>query len=109
MITQIIDIDDKNYEIIIGQNQYENDTIIKNASQNDLWFHLENLSGPHFILKSNGDLIPKRYLNYIGTLFTTYKNKLSNHYTVIYTDVKNVKLTSQPGKVIVSKTKKIYY
>lgn len=109
MKIESINIDDKNYEIIIGQNQAENDNIIKNANQNDLWFHLNDLSGPHIILKSNGDLISKRYLNYIGTLFTTYKNKLPNHYTVIYTDIKNVKLTSQPGKVTVSKTKKIYY
>lgn len=109
MKIESINIDDKNYEIIIGQNQAENDNIIKNANQNDLWFHLNDLSGPHIVLKSNGDLISKRYLNYIGTLFTTYKNKLPNHYTVIYTDIKNVKLTSQPGKVTVSKTKKIYY
>lgn len=109
MITQIVDIDDKNYEIIIGQNQLENDNIIKNANHNDLWFHLDKLSGPHIILRSKGDLISKRYLNYIGTLFTNYKNNLPNHYTVIYTDIKNVKLTSQPGRVNVSKTKKIYY
>jgi len=104
-----IDIDDKQYDIIIGQNQLENDNIIKNANQNDIWFHLDKTSGPHIILKSNGDIISKRYLNYIGTLFTTYKNKLPNHYTVIYTDIKNVKLTSEPGRVIVSKTKKIQY
>lgn len=109
MKIETIDIDDKKYEIIIGQNQLENDNIIKNANQNDIWFHLDNLSGPHIILKSNGDIISKRYLNYIGTLFTTYKNKLPNNYTVIYTDIKNVKLTSQPGRVTVSKTKKIYY
>jgi predicted ribosome quality control (RQC) complex YloA/Tae2 family protein len=109
MKIETIDIDDKKYEIIIGQNQLENDNIIKNANQNDIWFHLDNLSGPHIILKSNGDIISKRYLNYIGTLFTTYKNKLPNNYTVIYTDIKNVKLTSQPGRVNVSKTKKIYY
>ena len=104
-----IDIDDKQYEIIIGQNQLENDEIIKRSNQNDIWFHLDKKSGPHIILKSNGDIISKRYLNYIGTLFTTYKNKLPNNYTVIYTDIKNVKLTTQPGKVIVSKTKKIHY
>ena len=109
MKIETIDIDDKKYDIIIGQNQLENDNIIKNASQNDIWFHLDNISGPHIVLKSNGDIISKRHLNYIGTLFTNYKNKLPNHYTVIYTDIKNVKLTSQPGRVIVSKTKKIYY
>ncbi len=109
MKIETIDIDDKKYDIIIGQNQIENDNIIKNANQNDIWFHLDNLSGPHIILKSNGDIISKRYLNYIGTLFINYKNKLPNHYTVIYTDIKNVKLTSEPGRVIVSKTKKIYY
>lgn len=102
-------IDDKEYELLIGENQNENDLIIKNSRQNDIWFHLQNMSGPHFVLKSNGDCIPKRYLNKIGSLFPNYKSGLSYHYNVIYTSIKNVKLTNIPGKVIVSKTNKISY
>lgn len=107
-IEQLI-IDERIYDIVIGQSQLENDIIIKQSQQNDIWFHLDKLSGPHIILRSNGDEIPKRYLNYIGSLFPQYKHGLSKHYTVIYTTIKNVKLTSTPGKVTVSKTKKILF
>jgi predicted ribosome quality control (RQC) complex YloA/Tae2 family protein len=100
---------DKEYNLLIGENQKENDTIIKSSQQNDIWFHLEKISGPHFILQNNGEIIPKRYINYIGTLFREYKSNLSNRYSVIYTEVKNVKLTDTLGTVNVSKTKKISF
>jgi predicted ribosome quality control (RQC) complex YloA/Tae2 family protein len=62
--------------LFIGKNQYENDQLIKNSAQNDLWFHLDNLSGPHFVLQTYGYDIPKRILNYIGTLFREHKKGL---------------------------------
>lgn len=102
-------VEDKEYDLLIGETQDDNDTIIKMSNQNDIWFHLENISGPHIVLQSNGDIIPKRYLNRIGSLFPFYKNGLAKHYTVIYTDIKNVKLTHVKGKVHVSKTRKISY
>ena len=100
---------DKEYTLVIGQTQKENDIIIKSCNQNDLWFHLDKLSGPHFVLKNNGDKIPKKYINYIGTLFREYKSNLPNRYTVIYTEIKNIKLTDTLGMVNVSKTKKISF
>jgi len=108
-ITIYISENDKEYNLVIGQTQKENDTIIKSSQQNDIWFHLEKISGPHFILENNGDKIPKRYLNHIGTLFREYKSKLPNRYSVIYTEIKNVKLTDTLGMVNVSKTKKLLF
>ena len=40
-------------------------------------------------------------------MFPNFKSNLSNRYTVIYTEIKNVKLTTTPGQVNVSKTKTI--
>lgn len=102
-----IEENDRNYTILIGTVQYENDQIIKNSDQNDTWFHLDNISGPHIILKNAGDKIPKRYLNQIAGLFQQYKTNLPNKYNVIYTTVKNVKLTKVPGQVTVTNTKLI--
>lgn len=99
----------KSYTLFIGNNKYENVEIIKNSSQDDLWFHLDNISGPHFVLQTGGDLIPKRYLNHIGTLFRDYKNGLPSRYTVIYTEIRNVKLTNVVGTVIPAKLKYIKY
>lgn len=104
-----VEENDKTYTVIIGTNKYENDQIIKDSDQNDIWFHLNNMSGPHIILKNGGDKIPKRYLNQIAILFQQLKLKsnLSNKYNVIYTTVKNVKLTNVPGQVTITNTKLI--
>jgi predicted ribosome quality control (RQC) complex YloA/Tae2 family protein len=100
---------ERNFDILIGKNQKENDNIIKISNPNDIWFHLESISSPHIILITEDLVIPKRILNYIGTLFAKYKNNLPNRYNVIYTEVKNVKLTNVLGTVIPRNTKTIKY
>jgi predicted ribosome quality control (RQC) complex YloA/Tae2 family protein len=100
-----VDENDKEYNILIGQSQNENDVIIQSSNKNDTWFHLDKISGPHIIFQNDGDKIPKRYFNQIAGMFPQYKSKLTNHYSVIYTEVKNVKLTTTPGQVNVSNTK----
>jgi predicted ribosome quality control (RQC) complex YloA/Tae2 family protein len=100
-----VDENDKEYNILIGQSQKENDDIIRSSTQNDTWFHLDKISGPHIIFQNNGDKIPKRYFNQIAGMFPEYKSKLPNRYSVIYTELKNVKLTTTPGQVNVSNTK----
>jgi predicted ribosome quality control (RQC) complex YloA/Tae2 family protein len=102
-----VDENDKTYDLLIGQTQRENDQILRECDQDDTWFHLENVSGPHFILRNSGDSIPKRYLNQIAGLFIDFKKTLPNRYSVIYTELKNVKLTKTPGQVLTSKTKVI--
>lgn len=95
------------YDLLIGQSQSENDIILKTSEQNDTWFHLDKFSGPHFVLRNGGDTIPKRYLNTIAGLFSQFKTGLPNRYTVIYTHLKNVRLTKTPGLVIPSNTQTI--
>ena len=99
---------DNDYTILIGQNAVENDSLVRTSNACDLWFHLDNISSPHIILKNNNDdKIPKRYLNYIGTLFRNYKSNLHGRYSVIYTEIKYVKTTNVLGTVIPSKTRLI--
>jgi predicted ribosome quality control (RQC) complex YloA/Tae2 family protein len=103
----LVDENNTEYTLLIGQKQRENDEIIKSSGQNDLWFHLDKISGPHIILQNNGDTIPKKYLNQIATLFREYKTNLPNRYSVIYTELKNVGLTKTLGQVTVKNTKTI--
>lgn len=100
---------DKDFSILIGKNQNENDMLIKKSDPNDIWFHLENISGPHIILVTENKKIPKRILNYIGTLFREHKNNLQSNFSVIYTLIQHVKLTKIPGTVIPVNTKRIKY
>jgi predicted ribosome quality control (RQC) complex YloA/Tae2 family protein len=106
-ISIYVEENNKVYDLLIGQTQKENDQILRNCDQNDTWFHLENISGPHFILQNGGENIPKRYFNQIASLFPEFKNNLPNRFSVIYTELKNVKLTKIPGQVVTSKTKVI--
>ena len=107
--TIYISENEKEYNLLIGETQKENNDIIKSSQQNDTWFHLDKISGPHFILQNKGDIIPKKYINNIGSLFKQYKSNLPNRYSVIYTEIKNVKLTDTIGTVNTSKTKKISF
>lgn len=95
-----VEENDKTYTLHIGRNQKENDTLVKNSDQDDLWFHLDDVSSPHFVLASGGDTIPKRYLNQIAGLFREFKIGLPRQYNVIYTAIRNVRLTKTPGTVI---------
>jgi predicted ribosome quality control (RQC) complex YloA/Tae2 family protein len=111
MIQELLFIEETNKEhtIYIGRNANENDSLIKNSSQNDIWFHLDDISSPHIVLQTFGCNIPKRYINYIGTLFPKYKTKVGKRYTVIYTYVKNITLTDKKGSVLTKKIDKIKY
>lgn len=109
MKTITITIEDQPYILEIGENEMENDNLIRKSDKSDIWFHLDKYSGPHFVLHTLGVPIPKRYLNYIGSLFPNYKNGLSKRYSVIYTTIENVKLTATLGTVIPRKTNRIKY
>lgn len=106
-IKMYVDENEKEYDILIGESQNDNNDIIKSCNPNDTWFHLDKISSPHIILKNGGDKIPKRYFNQIACMFSEYKSHLPKRYSVIYTELKNIKLTDTPGKVTVSNTKSI--
>lgn len=99
-------------EILVGENAKENDAIRKSASQRDIWFHLENESSPHVILKLGKKDASKEEIYECGVLVKTYsKQKSFPRSIVIYTQVKNVKkvidvdglveLRSKPESIIV--------
>jgi len=94
--------------LLIGQNCRENDTIVSQGNPDDIWFHLDNISSPHFVLQvNNTHVIPKEYLYQIALLFKDFKSNLPSRYKVIYTELKNVKKTKTLGTVITTNTKVI--
>lgn len=95
-----IEENSKSYTVLIGQNASENEQIIKASNPNDIWFHFENCSGPHVILQSDGDKLGKRHMFQVATRLFENKPKVPKSQKVIYTEVKNVKLTKTLGTVI---------
>lgn len=91
-----------NNKIRIGQNAQENDNIIKESKETDVWFHISELPSCHVIIEASTEYpITKQMIYYCANLVkenTKYKNipKLKINYTTI----KNVSRTKIPGKVI---------
>jgi predicted ribosome quality control (RQC) complex YloA/Tae2 family protein len=99
-----VEENDKEYVILIGKNALGNEKIIKISHPESVWMHLNNISSAHIILQSNGDNIPKRHLHQVAKMLFEYKKSAPKSANVIYTQVKNVKLTKVPGTVITKNT-----
>lgn len=104
-----IDENNREYSILIGKNASGNEEIIKISHPESLWMHLNNTSSSHIILQSNGDTIPKRYINQVAGMLFDYKKNASKHTNVIYTQIKNIKLTNTLGSVITKNIKIIKF
>ena len=105
MIQEIVLCDDHQYNVLIGKSAIDNDVIIKMSHPEDIWFHFQNVSGPHIILQSSGNRIDKKVLYEVASKLFDHKPKVPKNQGVIYTEVKNVKLTKTPGTVITRKIK----
>lgn len=105
--TEYIEVEDKIYSILIGRNAKGNEEIIKMSHPESLWFHINNISSAHIILETKGDEIPKKYINQTALKLLEYKKNIPKNVNVIYTKVKNVKLTNTLGTVIPSSIKLI--
>lgn len=92
----------ENNLIKIGQSAEENDKIVSDAKQTDIWFHLANFSSCHVIITcSNEYPITNQMINYCAMIVkqnTKYKNL--SKVTVNYTEIKNVRKTNVRGMVI---------
>ena len=89
--------------IKIGENKDENDLLVRDAHDNYIWFHLNNLPSCHIILECDKqNPYTKDMINHCAKLVkdnTKYKN--IPKVKVIYTEIRNVKRTLEPGKVII--------
>lgn len=90
-------------KIKIGENSEDNDKIISDANQNDLWFHLANLPSCHVILSCSVDHMPTiQMVNYCANLVkenTKFKNL--KRIKVHYIPIKNIRKTDVKGKIII--------
>ena len=104
-----IEINNTIYNITNGSDASDNDLIIKKSDPNDIWFHFENISSPHLILDKVDGKISKKDLKQIALLLFNYKKSAPTNTNVIYTEIKNVKLTKIPGSVNVKNTRIIKF
>jgi predicted ribosome quality control (RQC) complex YloA/Tae2 family protein len=94
--------------IRIGENDRDNDKIISESKQTDVWFHLDKLPSTHIIISVDKDNpITKEMIDHCASLtkqHTKYRNVPI--VKVIYTDIKNVEMLDKPGLVHIRGKKK---
>jgi len=99
------------FTIYVGKNNRQNDELVRKASDNDLWFHVQGMPGAHVLIKTAGKYVDEDTLKYAASLAATYsKGKYSSNVPVDYTQIKYVKKPRgfKPGLVLYSNFKTIF-
>ena len=112
---EIFEIENIQVKFVIGKDANENTEILKNAEENDYWFHAELCSSCHVIaivppysIKAVKKL--KSYIIKRGAIIckqNTNSLKSKKNVSIIYSKVKNVTECERPGQVIVSESNNI--
>lgn len=95
----------ENNLIKIGENKDENDELVASSKQTDIWFHLDSLPSCHIVIECDTkNPITKPMIKYCAALCKE-NTKYRNHkkVKVKYTEIKNVKRTKVPGRVVLKK------
>ena len=97
------------YHIFVGQNQKENDWLVRNTIEPALWFHVDGISSPHGILIGINDTsYDKQAIYRTACLVKRFSKASKEHNTrVQYTDLENIQTTSKEGLVQLKKSPKI--
>ncbi len=92
------------YTVLVGRNNRENDQLtLKQASNNDLWFHVKNMPGSHTILVTEGRTPTAQAITEAAMLAAYHsKASASAQVPVDYTQVRHVHKPqgAKPGMVI---------
>ena len=99
------------FDVFVGKNNKQNDSLTKGASKEDLWFHTQDIHGSHVILKSTGKMVDEDTLYKCAKLAANHsKAKHSSNIPVDYCYIKYVKKPSyaKPGMVTYTNYKTIF-
>lgn len=88
----------------VGKNKFDNFTIIDNAKENDLWFHIDDQASCHVVASVNDlQLCNKKLLPIIkqGALLCKKNSKYKSNkdISIVYTKIKSVIKTEIIGTV----------
>lgn len=95
----------KGIVVILGQNQKENDALVKECDGEDYWFHVANHPSGHAIY--TGDDISNDAIARVATLVKGQsKLKSLSRVSVNYIKLKHIKPTKTLGQVTLTKSPK---
>lgn len=90
------------FTVYVGKNNVQNDRLtMKEASKDDIWFHVKDLPGSHVILVTNGEEPSDADYTEAAAIAAGYSKATADLVAVDYTRVKNIKKPSgsKPGFV----------
>ncbi|MGX8701581.1 Rqc2 family fibronectin-binding protein [Caproiciproducens sp.] len=100
------------FPVLVGRNNRQNDHLtMKQANNNDLWFHAKNIPGSHTILSAQGRSATETAIYEAAMLAAFHsRGKESSKVPVDYTEVRNVSKPqgAKPGMVIYVNYKTVY-
>ena len=100
------------FRILVGRNNRQNDRLtLKQANNNDIWFHTKNIPGSHTILVTDGREPTETAIREAAMLAAAHSRaRESSQVPVDYTQVRNVNKPSgaKPGMVIYIKYNTVY-
>lgn len=100
-------LDDGIHKVWIGQNAQDNWDIIKQANKHDIWFHVENYSSSHVILRleDKKEKPTKQLLMECASICKEH-SKYKNHpdIKICYTTIDNVSKGETVGSVYTKRT-----
>ena len=98
--------------ILVGRNNRQNDRLtMKQANNNDIWFHTKNIPGSHTILVTGGRKATETAVKQAAMLAAFHsRGRDSSQVPVDYTEVRNVSKPqgAKPGMVIYVNNKTLY-
>lgn len=92
------------YTILVGRNNVQNDKLsLKLAEKSDLWLHVQQITGSHVLILTDGEIPPDRTIEEAAIIAAVNsKGRDSNLVPVDYCLARYVKkpVGAKPGKVI---------
>lgn len=91
--------------ILLGENENDNDSLLKVAHNDHIWLHLDKFPSGHAVIQTG--TINDELLHFTGQkcLENTKFRHLKN-VKIVYTKISNVKLTEKKGEVIFKSNRK---
>lgn len=103
---------DEPITIIIGKNASQNQQLILDSDDNDLWFHVANYPSAHLVMKIHNIKLKHKEMKKVIIQGAKQLKKLSKYSSVKnlefnYTLIKHVQTTNTDGQVIIDNYKSI--
>jgi len=91
--------------ILMGENKLENNVLVRQSKPNWVWVHLEKGPSPHAVIEVERATRDELYTA-ANLVVENSERRFDKNVKVIYTQIRHLKLTENPGEVILKKKPK---